>query len=72
MTDNVTRLKVRQRQRMILHHSVAQHLRGITAELREIIAEQQIDLDELRGIAVRIEALANKLEGSNASNDAGT
>ncbi|WP_448206474.1 hypothetical protein [Azospirillum sp. sgz302134] len=64
MTDsNVTRLSVKPRLRMVRPQPPAKRLRGAAADLREVIAEAEVNRDDLREIVRRLDALADEMEG---------
>ncbi len=65
MTENtnVTRLPVQPRPRMIRNHAAADRVRGAAADIRDCIAETTVDLDGLREIARRLDAVAGQMEG---------
>nr|WP_295831169.1 hypothetical protein [uncultured Azospirillum sp.] len=60
---NVTPFPVHPRPRMIRNHSAAERVRGAAADIRDFIAENTIDLDGLREIARRLDAVAGQMEG---------
>ena len=63
MTGNIIRGPFRTRLRMVRPQPPATRLRGAIADLRECIREANVNPDDLREIALRLDALADDMEG---------
>lgn len=63
MTGNIIRGQFRTRLRMVRPHPPTTRLRGAIADLRECIREANVNPDDLREIARRLDALADDMEG---------